>query len=157
MMRARRKRQHGQHELKHGESFLEEERTRCFRGTIKIDMEHLHFDGPGFRDIDEPNVHRLTDIFEQQGCKRLEPDHHIPATVDDNLLETWLEDGQYSRDDILSRDASRWPFLRFCPNTTLQCLHGRHRLAAAERYLVGQDRWWVVDLYTGKCLLILVT
>ena len=156
-MRSKRNHQHGQYELSRGELLLEEERTRCFRGTIKIDIEHLHFGDPDFREIDESNVQRLIDVFEQEGCRRLRPDHHIPAIVDDNVLRTWLGEGHQSGADLLSRDPSHWPFVRL-RNGTLRVLHGRHRITAARQYLVGQDRWWAVDVYTaGKDLLVPAT
>ena len=33
-------------------------------------------------------------------------------------------------------------------NHDLICLHGRHRIEAAKKYLHPDDKWWVVDLYS---------
>jgi hypothetical protein len=47
---------------------------------------------------------------------------------------------------LLTDQPSRFPHLHFFTGS-IKCLHGQHRLKAAEHFLPSIDQWWTVDLY----------
>lgn len=127
------------------EKRLAEERTSKYRGTASIRLETLHFPSKDVRELDEKNVDRLIELFQKEGgCRRLEPQNHIPALVNPQQLEAALQASGVSTERLL---ADSYPELNFPPNYQLWCLHGRHRIQAAARVLPLNDRRWVVDLY----------
>jgi hypothetical protein len=113
------------------------EKARAFCGTVKIPIDKLQHeelpDNP--RQFDEENVARLLDVFHKEGCYRRESDNHVPALIS----RSGLPEGLIGADDDLQL---------FNPDRSLIYLHGRHRLEAGRRFLTGNDRWWVVDLYS---------
>lgn len=133
-----------------------EEKHSSFRGSARIQLKHLQFEekieqrrsGDDFH-LDTKNVDRLTHIFEIEGCLRLDVDNYVPAiigeeTLQDSIRTSGLKDGS----ELLDRRVP--PKLRLPPALKLQCLHGRHRIAAANEFLLPGDKWWVVDLYSDR-------
>lgn len=128
-----------------------------FQGTAKIYLRHLKFargdqNAAGDLHLNPKNVARLLQIFHLEGCHRLDPANHIPALIRPDLLERCLTRSGVSKVDLLRRHTP--PFLELEDNQLLVYLHGRHRLAAAQDFLLPLDKWWTVDLYsegTFKC------
>lgn len=53
---------------------------------------------------------------------------------------------------LLAGEPGNFSKLPFPPGFTLNCLHGRHRIAAAAAVLPEQRLYWAVDFYPqGKC------
>jgi hypothetical protein len=114
-----------------------------FKGTARIAIKHLAFPYPS-RQIDRKIIDQLLRDFEGEGCKPEEPDHRIPAVVDNSVLEAALAKLSMSV-DAFRANASNPPTLHL-DQATLECLHGQHRVFAAQEYN-PTNRWWIVDLY----------
>jgi Protein of unknown function (DUF3723) len=114
------------------------EKSRAFCGTFKVPLEKLQYEDPpeNPRQFDGKNAARLLDVFHMQGCHPRESDNHVPALISRSAVP----EGPLSLDGDLPL---------FNPDRPLIYLHGRHRLEAAHRFLTGNDRWWVVDLYSN--------
>jgi hypothetical protein len=113
------------------------EKSRAFCGSVKIPLDKLRGEElpENPRQFDEKNVARLLDIFNKDGCQRREPDNHVPVLI----ARSALPEGPLRVGSDLQL---------FNPDHPLTCLHGRHRLEAARKFLSGNDRWWVADLYS---------
>ncbi|KAI9773394.1 MAG: hypothetical protein M1840_007609 [Geoglossum simile] len=124
------------------------ERKAHFRGSALINIKHLTFEDdrvPGTRPLDEKHVAWLVQVFELEGCDRSEEDHHIPAIVSKTTLSDALKRSSIPEDTLLKHDEpSR---LRFDDKVRLTCLCGRHRIAAADEFLLPGDKLWVIDLF----------
>ena len=129
------------------------EKKSHFRGSALINLKHLTFENdqvPGTRPLDQRNVARLIQIFELEGCRRLEPEHHVPAVISEKTFRDALKRSKVSEEVLLQHDKP--PQLRFDDAVRLTCLHGKHRLTAADEFLLPGDKLWVVDLYKeGMC------
>ncbi|KAH7009179.1 hypothetical protein B0J12DRAFT_611800, partial [Macrophomina phaseolina] len=124
------------------------ERDRSFRGTAKIDFVHLQFEDC-FRQLDLKNVSRLVKVFEKEGCARLKPENRVPAIIPDEVLKVALQKNGLALDLNRSPFHTDHPKVSFSADLRIQCLHGQHRIRAAEKYLPKADRWWVVDLFSS--------
>jgi hypothetical protein len=130
------------------ESISFREKASHFQGSASIKLKHLVFENdqvPGTRPLDRKNVARLIKIFELQECRRLEPNHYVPAVISEEILNTALQKAGISQANLLTKDEP--PQLCLDNSIKLTCLHGKHRLAAADEFLLPGDKWWVVDLY----------
>jgi Protein of unknown function (DUF3723) len=130
------------------ESPILHERKAHFRGNALINIKHLTFEDaqvPGTRALDEKHVAWLVQVFELEGCDRLDEDHRIPAIVSKTVLSDALKKSNISEDTLLNNDEP--PRLRFDDRVRLTCLRGRHRIAAADEFLLPGDKLWVVDLF----------
>lgn len=128
---------------------MTESRSQALVGSATIFIRHLQFPQDGeVRALDEKNVQRLLEIFEIAGCENVDKDkHHIPAVVPRLQLEYILhQNGRH----ISQLQDLKPPKLLLDHDAALECLHGRHRLAAARRYLPPNESWWVVDLYVAE-------
>ncbi len=113
------------------------EKSRTFCGSVKIPLDKIrHEELPNNpRQFNENNVTTLLDFFRSEGCLRLDPEHHVPALISRSAVPPDLRPGGEPP--------------RFDPQHPVVCLHGRHRLEAARKFLTGnENRWWVVDLYS---------
>lgn len=128
------------------ESRMNAERSRTYRGRAKVSIHVLLFESDnqmGSRPLDPKNVTRLLQIFQLEGCLRLEPEHHVPVLINIQVLNAVLGDARLQSGDLMTcKDP---PKLNI--NVPLLCLHGKHRLKAANEFLDPHDKWWVVDLY----------
>lgn len=123
-----------------------------YRGCAKIYIHNLEFENEhvaGGRTIDPKNIARLVEVFESEGCHRLEAENHIPALIDDAFLENCLHESSIDHAALLDLQQEP-PFLRLADGQQLIALHGKHRIKAAEKYLEPFDRWWVIDLYNSS-------
>ena len=119
-------------------------KRQAFRGCIKCPLELLQHEDVGVdpRELDAKNVTRLVEIFKLEGCRRLEVEHHIPASISRD------EFGGLNR-QVGGRIKENSEPLPVKPSRNLTYLHGKHRIGAARQYLHPDDKWWVVDLYVG--------
>ena len=116
---------------------------RAFCGSIKCPIRRLRFESITVdpRQLDPRNVARLLEIFKLEGCRRLEPQNHVPALISPlvfNALVERVPGGLNPQDQT--------PVL-VDPTSDLKCLHGRHRIEAAKKYLHPDEKWWIIDLY----------
>lgn len=124
-----------------------EERRAHFRGSIKVDIQAISLNSS--QEVNYETVKRLEKIFQTQGCARLDPANHVPVLVEQRALKQALKDANVPPSDLLSHFATDLPYLTFQQEYKLTCLHGQHRLLAAQAYLLPEDQWWCVDLYTS--------
>ena len=127
---------------------LEVEKRLKFQGTARIGLHHLNFPRDDAKELHRKNVDRLKAIYQQHGCRRLEVQHHVPATVDDGSLNAAIAAAGISLTTLgRSPTANGYPELVFPNGHRLECLHGRHRIQAGKEFLPARDQWWTVDLY----------
>lgn len=134
--------------LRKGNCSILEEKHKWFRGTARVELQNLHLEGSQ-RCIDWKNVARLVRVFADVGCDRLTPEHHVPVLVSEQNLETALLDAGVPLAHMLEPFHPDPPRLRFPDEVRLICLHGQHRLLAADRFLPVKDKWWTIDIYTS--------
>jgi hypothetical protein len=133
---------------------VETERCRKYQGTAKIDISQIAPHPSVSQHIDSKNVERLCEIFDKEGCRRLDVHNHVSAVVSRQQLHEALRVAQADAADLMTDQPSRYPHLQFSAGQ-VECLHGRHRLKAGEDYLSPVDQWWTVDLYLDGKLEIL--
>lgn len=114
------------------------------RGAALVPLDLLSFNLQ--ESLDPKNVNRLIRIFRLEGCDHLNPRHALPVNVSMEMLDTCLAYSNLSLSDLAS---SKAPQLHLPPGSRIQCLHGKHRVAAFRRLRCSQN-WWRVELYVGK-------
>lgn len=124
------------------EQRLFERKRAHFKGSAKVPINLLQSDAPSSFTIDAKNVTRLKEVFKLEGCQRLDPDHHIPATIRNESLRRALQDAGIEHHMLMDSDDP--PPIK---PEGLKVLHGRHRLKAAQAFLYPNEQWWIVDLY----------
>ena len=133
---------------------LATERQLKYRGVARIRLESLHFPCDAARELNLKNVERLKKCFRTEGCRRLELENHIPATIDESRLREALSESAVGAGGLLTNHQEGYPELKFPPGYRLACLHGQHRIQAAREVLSQRNAWWAVDLYlTGRRVL----
>ncbi len=127
-----------------------ENRSSSFRGSARIHLKHLLFEEPKGMSLtlhlDPKNVARLVKVFELEGCLRLEEEHRVPAIINEAILQEALSSSSLTNADLLTTGVP--PELQLSQFTRLNCLHGKHRIAAAQQTLLPGNKWWTVDLYS---------
>ncbi|CEL06328.1 hypothetical protein ASPCAL07434 [Aspergillus calidoustus] len=131
--------------LTDSERHLTTERQLKCQGTAKIELDHISFQPLISREIDWNNVERLRQIFAKDGCQRQDIRNHVTATVSRQQLRRACHAARVTAEELKSHQ-QQYPRLDF-RGSQVQCLHGQHRLKAAEETLAPSDRWWTVDLY----------
>ena len=114
------------------------EKNRTFCGSVKIPFDQICYEElpSNPREFNEKKVTTLLGFFRSEGCLRLDPKHHVPALISWPAAPQGLYPGGEPP--------------HFNPKHSVVCLHGRHRLEAAGKFFTGdENRWWVVDLYSG--------
>ncbi|EED23183.1 conserved hypothetical protein [Talaromyces stipitatus ATCC 10500] len=122
------------------------ERSRKYLGTAKIDLDHISFHPDSSPTIDPKNIDRLREIFRSEGCRRYEIQNHITGVVSRESLQAALRAAHKAQDELITTTPQSIPHLQFSAGQVL-CLHGQHRVRAGAEVLLGEDRWWTVDLY----------
>ena len=125
------------------------ERHSKFRGTARVKLACLRLDDPSTEQkqfLHPKNVKRLKEIYAVEGCKRLVPEHHVPALISSQELAAPIRRSETSQAALFHCADDEPPELRL-PFEHLTFLHGRHRLEAARGFLSDGDDWWTVDLY----------
>lgn len=124
------------------------EKVAKLRGTARVRFDHLTFPYP-IRSEDENIIKQLKETFAAEGC--LDEQHGIPAIIDDSTFQAALDKTKVDIDSLRIAPGSQPLKLEFPENIRLECLHGKHRILAARRYLPAKERWWTVDFYrTGE-------
>jgi Protein of unknown function (DUF3723) len=119
-----------------------------YRGSARVSIEHLEFPHP-CRQIDTKVIKRLIRDFEGEGC--IKETNRIPAIIDDSTLYAGLKKLAMSAESFKTVSNSAPPWLDLQPDMKVECLHGQHRILAAQQFLAASKRWWIVDFYsTGK-------
>lgn len=120
------------------------EKGRTFRGTFKIPLDKLQHEDrrDNIRQFDEENVIRLVNVFRAEGCLRHDAENHVEGLISRFSLPEGLARANAAPDGLFAE-----PPL-FNPEQGVTYLQGRHRLEAARRFLIGDDQWWIVDLYS---------
>lgn len=135
------------------EEEIERQKSSHFRGRARVPLEFLYFSEHTPRDLDRGNVERLMGVYLEEGVRRLQHEHHIPAVVGKDDLLSAVRLSGLSLVNLLNSSQANPPHLTFPEGFRLRCLHGKHRIEAARlsACLQGQDRWWTVTLYSeGK-------
>ena len=123
------------------------EKRAKFLGTALIDLDRLEFiRAPGRKHLEQEKKW-LISVFQNDGCHPLLGEHHIPATIEHDILQTALSNSNASSDELLSEQAAHWPKLTLPDDLNLACLQGRLRVEAAKSFQPLERRWWAVDLY----------
>ncbi|KAJ5766653.1 uncharacterized protein N7511_004269 [Penicillium nucicola] len=122
------------------------ERCRTYQGTAKINISQITPHPSISQHMNTKNVERLCEIFDKEGCRRLDIYNHVSAVVSRQHLHEALQAGRVNAADMMTDQPSQYPRLHFSTGS-IQCLHGQHRLKAGEHYLPSIDQWWTVDLY----------
>lgn len=121
-----------------------------FMGYARIPLHHLDFDSG--RDIDHKNIKRLLHIFGEEGCQQDDHRHSVPVIMNSEVLV----DALYARRMTLSslrQSAADAPLLNLPPDVRIVCLHGKHRIQAAVKFLKPPYQWWTVRIYNeGKAV-----
>lgn len=111
--------------------------VRHFRGYARVNIDNLEFHS--VRDLDDQNVDRLLGIFRLCGCQRDDPANAVPVVVEDQTLSDFSP--------ALSQTTIGARTVPLSGTVKLQCLHGRHRISAARRFLAASDNWWTVKVF----------
>ncbi|KAL5687471.1 hypothetical protein EMGR_001738 [Emarellia grisea] len=125
---------------------LTRERNLKYKGTAKVYINQIVAHPSITRGLDPKNVERLCKIFSRDRCRRLDVRNHVTAVVSRQHLEMALASAGVSTIALMTNPPDQYPLLDF-PAGQVQCLHGQHRLKAAEELLPPSDQWWTVDLY----------
>lgn len=108
------------------------------RGTFFAHLEHIDFDWLPSNHIDPKVVYRLEQGLKAE-CRRDDPRNHMAVETS----KTEFLQSQRSQADNSSLQK-----ISLGLGARLKGLHGKHRHAAAKAILLGDDRWWPVDVYT---------
>jgi hypothetical protein len=118
-------------------------------GTARANISSLEFiEG---RQIDDRIVKNLINVFQQERCRRYDPENYIPVLLTQANLRRVLRSSKLTKADLKrpAHDGSLC-LLKTAKNQMLRCLHGRHRIKAAEQFLPYDDRWWTIRIYLIK-------
>lgn len=123
------------------------EKEHNFLGIARIDISSLTFEheySSDHRVLSVKAVRRLQNTFRIEGCLRLPEENHISAIVDRAaFLHAVSTTGLGSFEDLWKDTPS------LIPLANVRCLHGLHRVRAADAVLEASDRWWTVRLYSS--------
>lgn len=148
---------------------VDSERKLVCKGSALVRFEYLHWDdyvrrNEAKRQPNPKRVKRIKSIFGREGCHSLQVQHHIPATVDQDALETAITDACQKRrlqgralpsNYAVVGSEDGYPELEFPGG--IQCLHGIHRIQAGKEWLPPSEKWWIVDLYLSEISYDLMT
>ena len=125
---------------------LTTERSQKYQGTAKVNISQIALHPSLSQHLDQKNVERLCEIFDKEGCRRLNPHNHVSAVVSRQHLHNALQAARVSANEMMTNQPNLYPHLQFSTGQ-VECLHGQHRLKAGEEHLSPIDQWWAVDLY----------
>jgi hypothetical protein len=64
----------------YGESHLDIERSRNYKGTAKIDLNEIRFPA-SLQSVEQHVIERLCGRFQKEGCRRFDVQNHVPAII----------------------------------------------------------------------------
>lgn len=133
---------------------IQYQKSLNFKGSVRIMIRHLR--SKSAREVDEKNVERLVQVYRLEGCQRMDPMHYVPATIES---ETFVKAvSAAGLDQVALQQPHDEPPLLDLPSTcTVTCLHGKHRLLAAEKFLPASQHWWTVNLYDESTCISYIT
>ena len=102
-----------------------------FRGYARIRLDDIEFESG--RDLDSRNIRRLLGKFKRK-CERENPGNAIPVVVKEDILAN-LSQRDLHPETIHSLVPDELPYLE----TKVLCLHGKHRIYAARKFLSHSD------------------
>lgn len=111
-----------------------------FRGYARLNLASIQL--PTDEDVHEADVKRLIKNFESRGCLQHDPAYAISVLVDGDSLAAATD----SETHLTSSGPTS--FTRF--NIQAICLHGKHRIVAAQLALQDSDRWWTARLFDSS-------
>ncbi len=118
-----------------------------YLGTAKINLSAIEL--AATKPIRNQTVTRLKSIFRSQGCRRLDRQNYIAATIRPEVLQQALEkrgwSASYFRSALCAK--AEIPFLDLGVGNTVRCMQGRSRVIAGRQYLEPPEQWWTVQLY----------
>ncbi|KAI9717976.1 MAG: hypothetical protein M1828_007012 [Chrysothrix sp. TS-e1954] len=135
------------------EAALTQLTSQHFRGVARVSISTLSFHGhfPSVpRELSSKVLTRLQHVFRIEGCRRLDEENQIPALVTAQHLSTGLAEAGLTSEQLteIYTNTGQPPFLSI---PTVHCLHGLHRVQAAQRFLhAEEDQWWTVKLYSAE-------
>jgi hypothetical protein len=121
------------------------ERQKLLLARARVQLKHLQFDLER-NPIKERQVLHMLEIYNLEGCQRLVPENFIPAIISKKDFDQALTQSKFSQTDPTSI-----PELVLPINFKLLCLHGKHRIFAAQEFLEPGNQWWTVDIYSSGC------
>jgi hypothetical protein len=128
--------------------------TGSFLGYARIELERLDFSSALRKEHREESKKaraRLLKVFELEGCRRLDPQNFIDATINQETFVAALNDAGLSRDnfDKICVAARTDPscIIQLSLKCAIQCLNGLQRIRAAATFLDNNDKWWIVNLH----------
>ena len=113
-----------------------------FQGYARVELDNIDFSSG--RDLEDQNVNRLIRVFELEGCKRESTANAISVLVEKNAIEEAHAQQCSSSAAIHSINPTQLPLL----NAKVLCLHGKHRIHAARKFLPCRDWWWTVKIFS---------
>jgi hypothetical protein len=119
-------------------------------GVIRVEIYSLSFYGG--RQKDPTIVQYQQEIYERcrKGCDQDKEEYFIPAVVNEAELEDILRTNNLTREilqrTIYVKNNRNRPKI-ILPNFKLRCMHGKHRIEAAKRFLKPPETWWTIKLY----------
>ena len=86
---------------------LTTERSRKYQGTAKINISHIALHPSVSQHSDQKNVERLCEIFDKEGCRRLDVYNHVSAVVSRQHLHDALRAARVSTNEMMTNQPNR--------------------------------------------------
>lgn len=99
------------------------ERCRTYQGTAKVNISQITPHPSISQHMNAKNVERLCEIFDKEGCRRLDIYNHVSAVVLRQHLYEALQVGRVNAADMMTDQLSRYLRLHFSTGS-IQCLYG---------------------------------
>ena len=126
-------------------------KDKSFLGIARVELSSLSFDhtlNVCHRETSPKAIKRLKQIFKTQGCRRYQDENFLNGIVSHEALDHALAEVGLTQTRLTRKEDGTIPLV---PVLSVGCLHGLHRVRAAEHFLDEDDQWWVVRLYAdGK-------
>jgi hypothetical protein len=86
-----------------------------------------------------------------EGCRRLDPQNFIDATINRDTFAAALDDAGLSRQSFeeicVAARTDPSCIIQLSLKCAIQCLNGLQRIRAAAAFLDNNDKWWIVNLH----------
>lgn len=124
--------------------------SKFFLGSARVDITSIDL-SYGVREIDPRIIDRLTKLFTQVGCQRLNPQNNVPIFIEYEDLKHILDASHLTIKELSqSKETGQSRHLSLPRSRKLRCLHGRHRLIAALSFLPVKEQWWIVNIFSSS-------
>ena len=80
---------------------LTTERSQKYQGTAKVNISQIALHPSLSQHLDQKNVERLCEIFDKEGCRRLNPHNHVSAVVSRQHLHNALRAARVSANEMM--------------------------------------------------------